>query len=194
MASHGLDMVAALLSDDRWRLIYRPHPRTGGTLPEHGQTSEQIKQLIAQANLADPTAGHRVDDSSFGWQLDGCDVMITDISAVAYDWLTTAKPLIVTRPDEESAVVDPNSFIADLNLLAADHASEAAKAIEDAMTNPEQADKMRRWSSYYYGDTSPGASMNRFLSAIEHMIDERDAWMTRAPRERELVSMGAGHE
>jgi hypothetical protein len=176
VASHGPALVSALLSDDRWQVIHRPHPRTGSSLPEHDRANKQIKQLIQQANRADPDAGHMIDDSPFGWQLSGCDVMVTDISAVAYDWLSTAKPLIVTRPVEDSAVIDPNSFISDLELLPAEHASDIGEAIEDAMTNPQQADQMQRWSAYHYGDTSAGASMSRFLAAIEYMIIEQQAW------------------
>jgi hypothetical protein len=181
VASHGPALVSALLTDERWRVIYRPHPRTGSSLPEHHQANDQIKQLIEQANRTDPDAGHVIDDSPFGWQLSGCDVMITDISAVAYDWLSTAKPLIVTQPAEDSAVIDPNSFISDLKLLPVERASDIAEAIEEAMTNPQHADQMRRWSAYHYGDTSPGASMSRFLSAIEYMIIEQQAWQAGAP-------------
>lgn len=177
VASHGQKLVSALLQDERWRVIYRPHPRTGITLAAERRANEEVKQLIEQANVADPTAGHRVDDTPFGWHVSGCDVMVTDISAVAYDWLTTAKPLIITRPDEEAAVIDPNSFIADLALLPAERASDVVTVVEDAMSNPEQAHKLQHWSAYYYGDTSPGASMRRFLSAVEHMISERDASM-----------------
>lgn len=176
VATHGLPMVRAILSDPRFRLIYRPHPRTGIALPEHGLADRRIRQLIAEANAID-AAGHLVDESVFGWQLTAADVMIADISAVAYDWLTTAKPLIITRPEEETAVIDPTTFVADMPLVPSADANNIVEMVQAVMTDPEQIEKMRSWCAYYYGDTAPGASMSRFIAAVERMINERDAWI-----------------
>jgi hypothetical protein len=177
VASHGFAIASALLADDRYRLIYRPHPRTGMVIAAHREADERIRRLIEQANAADPTAGHLLDDSPFGWQLKTADVMITDISAVAYDWLTTAKPLIMTEPAEDTAVIDPTTFIADLPLVRAEQAAGIVPIVQQASTDPEQIATMRKWCAYYYGDTRPGASMARFLQAVERMIEERDDWV-----------------
>ncbi|HEY9290708.1 MAG TPA: CDP-glycerol glycerophosphotransferase family protein [Microlunatus sp.] len=177
VASHGVAMAEALLADPRYRLIYRPHPRTGVVLAEQRVADERIRALIAASNAVDPSAEHLVDASPFGWQLKAADLMITDISAVAYDWLTTAKPLIVTEPEELSAVVDPTSFIADLDLVPSDEASRIVPIVHRTLTDPLRLEQLQRWCSYYYGDTSPGASMARFIDAIERMIAERDAWV-----------------
>ena len=59
--------------------------------------------MIAAANLADPRAGHIADTtrrSTGGWVSDVC---IADISAVVIDWLTTGKPVVVTRPVNAAA-------------------------------------------------------------------------------------------
>jgi hypothetical protein len=177
VASHGLRMAEALVNDGRFRLIYRPHPRTGMVIAEHRVADERIRQLIAAANAADPTAGHLLDDSPFGWQLKAADVLITDVSAVAYDWLTTAKPLIITEPADDTAVIDDTSFIADLELVRAADADRITTIVQHALTDPEQLGKMRDWCAYYYGDTTPGASMTRFVNAVERMINEQDSWL-----------------
>jgi hypothetical protein len=179
VVSHGLTMVRAILADPSLRLIYRPHPRTGITLPEHGRADREIRTVIANAIAQDPAAGHLVDQSAFGWQLDVADVMITDISAVAYDWLTTAKPLVITRPAEESAVIDPTAFVSDMPMVSADESGDIVDVLHTVMTDPDQMATMRRWCTYYYGDTTPGASMHRFLDAVERMITERDEWIAR---------------
>ncbi|QDP96563.1 hypothetical protein FOE78_12180 [Microlunatus elymi] len=177
VASHGVALTEAILADRNYRLIYRPHPRTGIVLSEQRVADERIRGLISAANATDASAGHLVDDSPFGWQLSVADLMITDISAVAYDWLTTAKPLIVTQPEETSAVVDPTSFIADLELVPSGDAGRIVSIVQRALTDPAQLEQMQRWCSYYYGDTSPGASMARFIDAVERMIAERDTWV-----------------
>jgi hypothetical protein len=124
IASHGVELVRALLATGRHRVIYRPHPRTGIVLEQQRLADQQIREMINTANQADPTAGHLIDDTPFGWQLATADLMITDMSAVAYDWLTTAKPLIMTRPAEESAVIDPTTFMADMELVSAEDADQ----------------------------------------------------------------------
>lgn len=177
VVSHGVTMVGELLADRSFRLIYRPHPRTGIVLPEHAAADQRIRSMITDACGTDPSAGHLVDDSAFGWHLKAADVMITDISAVAYDWLTTAKPLVITRPAEESAVIDGTSFISDLELLPAAAADRIVPTLRRALTDPVQREKVKQWCAYYYGDTTPGASMTRFVDAVERMISERDAWV-----------------
>lgn len=177
VVSHGAAMVGAILADPRFRLIYRPHPRTGVALPEHGLADQQIRRMITGAQAAQPSALHLIDQSSFGWQLAAADVMISDISAVTYDWLTTAKPLVVTRPEEQSAVIDPTTFVADMPLVPAADAANIVEILQQVQVDPDQIKAMRTWCSYYYGDTTPGASMRRFVDAIERMISERDRWV-----------------
>ncbi|MCW2747527.1 MAG: hypothetical protein JWP10_669 [Nocardioidaceae bacterium] len=177
VASHGLAMVGQILADPRYRLIYRPHPRTGIQLPQHGEANDAIKDLIAAANADDPAAHHLVDASPFGWQLEAADLMITDVSAVAYDWLTTAKPLIVTRPADTTTVLDNEGFTADMPLLDVADVGRIGDLLDLMLRDRATADTMQAWSQFYYGDTSPGASMRRFVSAIERCIDERDAWI-----------------
>ena len=80
------------------------HPRTGIVLRTATAAHREIVKVLRDANHADPTAGHVVDvEGGFGWQLAAADVAVMDISAVAYDWLATAKPLLVTRPAEPRA-------------------------------------------------------------------------------------------
>src|SRR5699024_10018931 len=80
VASHGVNIVSSLLADDRFRVIYRPHPRTGVHEAEFETADRRIRSLIAQANER-ANQLHYVDDTPFGWQLEIADVMVTDISA-----------------------------------------------------------------------------------------------------------------
>ncbi|SDS78362.1 CDP-Glycerol:Poly(glycerophosphate) glycerophosphotransferase [Brevibacterium sandarakinum] len=173
VASHGVAIVSALLSDERFRVIYRPHPRTGIHEPEFAAANEQIKGLITVAN--ERSGGpHYIDDTPFGWQLDVADVMITDISAVAYDWLTTAKPLLVTRPFEPEAVMPHEGFMSETPLLAASDAHDSVRIIDAFLGNEGAREAIASWADYYYGDRSPGRSLDRFVAAVDYVIDERD--------------------
>ncbi|HZL74306.1 MAG TPA: hypothetical protein VFB83_02940, partial [Propionibacteriaceae bacterium] len=92
LASHGVAIIEALLADPSIRIIYRPHARTGYASPEHRDADRTVRGLLAKAGNR-----HLVDRESYGWQWDFADACITDISAVAYDWLATGKPLVITE-------------------------------------------------------------------------------------------------
>jgi hypothetical protein len=174
--SHGEQIIDALLSDPRFRIIYRPHPRTGVRSSDERLTNRNIKQHLQGIIEADPDSGHLVDTTPFGWQLDVADVMITDISAVAYDWLTTAKPLIMTRPVEPTVPVAEDGLVGSLDLLPADQAGNIVSLIDEQLTDETQQAKRQELADYYYGDRAPGKSMDRFLAAITHMVDQSRVW------------------
>lgn len=237
VASHGREIVRSLLADDDIQLIYRPHPRTGVQLRRTKAANRRLKRRIRRAASLNPEAGHMVDTTPFGWQLDYADFMITDISAVAYDWLSTGKPLLVTRPVEPLTPLAESGYMANVPLLdardfrneeelAADaeeatsgdavpedlddeggsgdsssddavaESDEGVDTFEDAVVDYEDATpassyvstlvrtmldddtsraQQREWADYYYGDRTPGASMARWIAAIDRVIDERDA-------------------
>ena len=174
VASHGVDIVSSVLADDRYRLIYRPHPRTGIHEAEFASADSQIRELISRANRSADNL-HFVDDTPFGWQLDVADVMITDISAVAYDWLTTAKPLLVTQPVELEAVMPQEVFMAELPLLEARDAKDSATILDSLLRDEDAKTRMTSWADYHYGDRTPGSSLDRFARAVQLVLDEHDA-------------------
>lgn len=179
VASHGVKIVASLLDDERFRVIYRPHPRTGVHEREFSSADKTIRELINGAN-AKLDAQHYIDDTPFGWQLDVADVMITDVSAVAYDWLTTAKPLIVTEPYEPEATMPNEGLIPELPLLSAEETENTASILNSLLDNTEEKDRLAAWADYYYGDRTRGCSLFRFVEAVEHVIGERDNAMSSA--------------
>lgn len=181
VASHGLAIVNSLLADPTVRLVYRPHPRTGTVDRDYGKVSAAICARIEEANRTDPGAKHIADiGSPFGWQTHECDVCICDISAVAFDWLATAKPLIMTRPVSPDAVVDTEGIVSAVTLLTAENAGGV-----DALVRDVQASGMGTTYTelvrYHFGDVTPGTSMRRFLEATQKVVDER----VRAQAERE---------
>ena len=174
VAGHGVPLVRSLLASGRHRLIYRPHPRLGLTVPAYRAAHQEILRLIAAANRSDAGALHVADTSGpFGWQVDAAQVCVTDVSAVAYDWLATAKPLVVTRPAEPRAVLPHVGLVLEIELLDVADAARAAEVVDAALRHPGDAHAalVRR----YFGDTTPGASMERFLRAASTLVREREA-------------------
>ena len=181
-ASHGPAMVRSLVATGRHRVIYRPHPRTGIVLRDTAAAHTEIIKVLREANHADPTAGHVVDlEGGFGWQLDASDVAVMDISAVAYDWLATAKPLLVTRPAEPRAQLPESGLVREIELLDAADAGRARR------------DRRRRGAPPRRGTRGARAALlRRHDPRREHgALPRRRARLVVEEREAALAARGA---
>lgn len=173
VATHGPAMVDAILADPRYRLVVRPHPRTGTS--DHAATAalHRIRRAVERANRAG--GKHLLDTTTdFGWQLGVCDVCITDVSAVAYDWLATGKPLVLTEPADPAAVTDGIRLPSVVPGLPAQAAGDVVPLLDRALSDPlpaEQTDLIAE----FFGDVSPGASTRRFVAALRQVVSEREA-------------------
>jgi hypothetical protein len=161
LASHGVAIIEALLADPSIRVIYRPHARAGYAYRKHRDADKVIRGLLAKAGER-----HLVDRESYGWQWDFADVCITDISAVAYDWLATGKPLVITEP-ASSAYRPPSPLLDALPLLGAGQAGEVVARIRALQGDPAAREQLRGLTYHYFGDVSAQQSTKRFEDAIE---------------------------
>jgi hypothetical protein len=173
VASHGPALARSLVASGRHRVVYRPHPRVGLVRPEVAAAHREVVGILEAANSADPSAGHVVDvEGGFGWQLQAADVAVMDISAVAYDWLATAKPLLLTRPAEPLARIPDVGLVTETALFDAADAPRAAELVDAAVA--AGSERHAALVEHYFGDTTPGASMQRFLDACDAVVRERD--------------------
>ena len=163
LVSHGATIIGALRADPRVRIIYRPHPRIGKASAAHAQADQEIR-----AALKADGDRHLVDLGPYGWQWRFADHCITDISAVAYDWLATGKPLVITEPAAE-AYRPASALLDSLSLLPADRAGDI-----DALL-PPPSPELRVLAEYYFGDITPGSSTRRFEAALDEVISRRRA-------------------
>lgn len=161
LVSHGVAIIAALRADPRVRIIYRPHPRIGKTSAAHAEADRTIRRALA----ADGDR-HLVDHGPYGWQWRFADSCITDVSAVAYDWLSTGKPLVVTEP-AAGAYRPPSPLLDTLELLPVNRAGDAAALL------PEPNADLAALTRLYFGDTADGASTRRFEAALNEVIGRR---------------------
>lgn len=159
VASHGLALVRALCADPDVRVIYRPHPQTGRLSSAAAAADAAIRR-----ELAGYGDRHLVDVGPYGWQWAFADACVTDLSAAAYDWLPTGKPLVVTRPADRRARLPHVPLLEAVPLLdRADTASAPALLRELAQT-PDP--RLTALATRYFGDTAPGASMQAFRAAV----------------------------
>jgi hypothetical protein len=171
IASHGVALATALLDSPNYRLVYRPHPRSGVSDPAYKAANLAIIAAIARANAADPGAQHIFDDGpELGWQLAAADVAITDISAMVYDRLATGKPLLIARPVAPEAEIDESGYLGACEWLEASEASNVIAKVERVLVDEEAQDRLRFWVERHFGDTAPGAATKRFRAAISKLM------------------------
>jgi hypothetical protein len=186
IATHGEALVAALLGTGRHRVIYRPHPRSGVVDHEYGAANKRIIAALAAANTADPRAQHVFDDGpELGWQLAAADVAVVDISAMVYDRLAADKPLFITRPVDPAAAIDTHGYLSACEWLDAAAAADIVAQTERLLGDPAAVARLEEWVTRYFGDTTPGAATARFHAAVQHLMDDWDAWYARSVDEDE---------
>ena len=156
LASHGVALVEGLLADPEVRIIYRPHPRTGTASRDHLRADREIRGLLAGPR-------HLVDTGEYGWQLDAADACVTDVSAVAYDWLATGKPLVVTEP-ASTARRPASPLLKALTLLP----RGAARDVGRWLTEAPDLSSLRR---QYFGELAGRASTQRFEGAVLELAE-----------------------
>ncbi len=162
MATTGVQVVSELL-DAGYRVILRTHPRTGLLRSEFARALESVRGRV------DAHPRGFVDTSSdVSWQLDVADVAVAEMSSVAFDWLSTEKPLVMIAPTDPRAEVLPNGLID----RAVNWASGGGVPLVDRLAEATDRDS-RTLSAHYLGDTSPGTQIERFIGATRQVIESR---------------------
>lgn len=165
--SHGLALVTSLI-EQGFRVIYRPHPLTGVRVPAYGLADARIREFVsmAQGSFVSENRDLRADFAE-------ADILVADISAVANEWLHTLKPLIVTLPAEPAAAVTSTRLLETVVLLDERDATDAGRIVAEVIRehDPEAfADLL----TYYYGDTSQGATAKNVLRELRKLCALRD--------------------
>lgn len=91
LSTHGEQILSQLAADGRIELRFRPHPKTGGT-------SAKMAKLISA--LRRSHAAHLDPIADPGQSLAASDVVICDISAMAYDALALDVPLLAIGTED----------------------------------------------------------------------------------------------
>ncbi|WP_190265011.1 CDP-glycerol glycerophosphotransferase family protein [Glutamicibacter nicotianae] len=166
--SHGEQLVDALQNDGGFNIIFRPHPRSGMNSHAYGQALERIRNKF-ESSAASSTAKYIYDESAqWGWQWSAADICITDISAVAYDYLATGKPMFITEPVSREATVEDSLALTKLPAMPADEAANAAQLVRSALKTVNK--ESRALVHHYFGDVTPGASMKRFIDECLNLV------------------------
>lgn len=162
VVSHGEKLVEALINDGGFNIIFRPHPRSGMSSDAYGKAVDRIRKKLETASAASSAQLIFDDSSQWGWQWSASDVCITDISAAAYDFLATGKPMFVTKPMAREAMVTDSPALSKLPALSREVAANVPSLVRAALA--EENAGFNEIVEYYFGDVTHGESMHRFLT------------------------------
>jgi len=173
VVSHGEALLRSLLECGRYDVRYRPHPRTGANRAEFAAADQRLRALVRQYGERDPHAGHAVDLApAWDFRADQADLLVCDISAVAGDWMTTGKPIVVTVPESPQAFLDADTVLSVVPGLLAAEAGTLADLVASELAGGDPS-RRRAWVEHAMGDTTPGAAIARFLDVCDELIDLR---------------------
>lgn len=188
--SHGSAIVHSLLGAG-YRVIYRPHPMTGTLSEPYRRADHALREALRRANGALPAGRvpHVIDTApQVDEQIAVSDAAIVDNSAMAFDWLVTGKPLIVTIPATEAQIGVRTSFLSACYRLTAAQAHEAAEVVARALAEDSLADQRAFWIGRHFGDVSPGASTRRFVEATLEVVEHGAAQVALTERRAAQLS------
>jgi hypothetical protein len=178
LASHGPGIMRALLGDGRVTVAYRPHPLSGISSAEYGDADAEVRRLVTEAAAQDPGAGHRVEtDRPVGQSLGGADLLVTDISAMAIEWLPRNLPMLITEPVSTAVVTARTRMLDVVPRLSVSDLPGLAALVADQLDRDPAREARSELIDYYLGDIAPGAATEKFLDACTKVIAARDqAW------------------
>ncbi len=170
--THGCALVESLVAAGL-RVVYRPHPRTGANRRDVAAADAALRALFATDDMR--KGGHTVDtDEPLTGAFAKADLLITDVSSLAVEWLPTDRPLIVTVPAEAGAVVTASPLLDLVPRLSAAQAGKAGALARRCLdSDPEAAGRHALVEHYLGGD--PATAPARFLHACDDVIAARDA-------------------
>ena len=171
VTSHGPALVRSLL-DDGLEVVYRPHPRSGANDSRVREADLALRRLVTDH----PGGGGRVDPGRpLADALHEADLLVTDISSLAMEWLPSLKPLVVTTPGAAGLEVPASPLLSAVPRLSAEQAPAAAALIRPLLERDDGVAARRALVQHYLGDTTPGAATLRFVSACRTVLESFQA-------------------
>lgn len=164
IAYNGEAIVTSLL-EAGYRVIFRPHPRTGVMRHDFEKAVEDVAGIVD----ADPR-GFLDKSPDVSWQLDEADLAVVEMTSVAFDWLASGKPLVMVKPHEPAAEVLSGGLLDQCPTVDPMSRRGIVDVIEEA---DARTGSVAELAQFYLGDTATGEQTARFIQASEEVIRSR---------------------
>lgn len=192
LAGYGPRLVEQLVQDGRFRVVYKPHPKLLSGSAAARRAHQEVCALLAQP-AEDP---HVVElRQSILALFPQVDVLVSDVSSVALDWLylRTECALWLADPRNDRAALEHSSpLAAKAYVLDAAALPQAVGLLHDSVVHDPLREERGAARRYYFGDLQPGDSTRQFLAAVDAALERRAALLQERRREHHDFELTAG--
>ncbi|EMQ99974.1 CDP-glycerol glycerophosphotransferase family protein [Paeniglutamicibacter gangotriensis] len=170
----GVRLVQELLADDRFTLLFRPHPKSGSWSREAKGALRTIVGLVKEAARDDPGSRHGIDDSEDPVRtILGSDIVIADVSAMTMDAIGLDKNLILlspeNKPGERVGRGSESRLYTEIPTVFADFKGRFPDLVAARVASgipASQAD----YRIAIFGDPGLGSGTSRFIDAVKKIM------------------------
>jgi hypothetical protein len=173
LGQHGLNIVQKLLSDNKYYLVYKPHPTIGMRDTSIKDVNSKIIKLLNNSSK-----GEVVLEGDINALYNSVDLAIFDNSAVAIDYLCVDKPMLMTDMFVNIKDRVSQQIISRASRLLSDtNVEKLLFLIDEELKNDTLYSERNRIKEYFLGnyDYSKKESSRVFVSKIDEICRERDA-------------------
>lgn len=167
----GARLVETMLTDNRFTVVFRPHPKTGTWSATSRKEMARISNAVDKAAALIPEAGHRIETSgNSSLSISTADIVLCDISAMAMDTIGLDRPLMLLRSTHSPlshnlASEQSLSLESAATALATDNGRAFLDTIADMGTRSPSKEQ-RTLRREVFGDPLLGKATDRFITAV----------------------------
>ena len=182
---YGEQIISAMLKVANATVLYKPHPKvTTSPNSQIANAHKKILALLESANSKDPNAKHKLVTGDPMPVLQVADLLVSDVSAVTIDYLYLKPQGAMLMCDRRSNVNDfaqvaPVSKA--VTVITKENINNIEKLISDHVSGQVDRNSYDSMRNYYFGDTKPGSSINRFIAMVDDLIKRRDKRVLELP-------------
>ncbi|MFF5790467.1 CDP-glycerol glycerophosphotransferase family protein [Paeniglutamicibacter sp. NPDC012692] len=176
LPSIGPAVIEELLSDKRFTVVFRPHPKSGTWSKETRKALNHVEDRVSKAAALDPLAGHRTDRTSDATAaMLNSDVIIADNSAMTMDAVGLDKPVLLSMSDamrrQSRNSPSTQKTVEALRHIGPENVGKIAELVAEVAAAPipqGQAALRER----VFGAESLGTGTERFIRAAKQAIED----------------------
>jgi CDP-Glycerol:Poly(glycerophosphate) glycerophosphotransferase len=192
---YGVKLVEKLLADGGFRVVYKPHPRVVQGSPAVVSAHKAIERALEAANRSiEPAERHVVEiEEDILPFFSACDVLASDVSSVALDWLylRTEAPLWLLDPyADRERLVEATPLAASVGVVDEAVLEDIPAVLRSSLDEDPHRDAREEARRFYFGELTRGESTRRFLEAVDEIVARRDALLE--AKRAGGVEVGAG--
>jgi CDP-glycerol glycerophosphotransferase (TagB/SpsB family) len=182
---YGEQIISAMLKVANATVLYKPHPKvTTSPNSQIANAHKKILSLLESANSKDPNAKHKLVTGDPMPVLQVADLLVSDVSAVTIDYLYLKPQGAMLMCDRRSNVTDfaqvaPVSKA--VTVITKENINNIDKLISEHVAGQVDRTSYDSMRNYYFGDTKPGSSINRFIAMVDDLIKRRDKRVLELP-------------